>query len=340
MSVKIFLCYSSNDERLVNQFKIHMMPLKRQGLIDRYDRNINAGTEWEQEIDTHLNEANIILLFISPDFMNSDYAYGIEMQRAVERDQRGEAHVFLIILRPTDWQGAPFAKLRVMPQNSSRPITRWSNRDQVFDDIVTEISNLAKSITRKADPGIDREKLDENPSPPIHKTASEEGSRQLNEEPPQAQVVNSGSSKWVLGRILIIVLTFLWVLGAIFNGLSFLASIILPIISGLVLLVGYDTLYATKHPSKTGGEVSLINVARDLWKNRKISIISILLLFILIAGGIGIYNFQHKATGSPIPNTTYTGSLVLQDSLTTNEPPNNSNSRPWINFTSQHGFCK
>src|ERR1700687_4279946 len=29
-----------------------------------------------------------------------------------------------------------------------------------------------------------------------------------------------------------------------------------------------------------------------------------------------------------------------QDSLTTNDPLNNSNSRPWINFTSQHGFCK
>ena len=50
-----------------------------------HDRNINAGDEWEREIDKHLDSAQIILLLVSPDFMASDYSYSKEMMRAMQR---------------------------------------------------------------------------------------------------------------------------------------------------------------------------------------------------------------------------------------------------------------
>ena len=94
MVVKIFFCYAHEDERLLNKLKSHLSPLRRQGLIEIWhDRDIRAGLEWEKEINKHLNVADIILLLISPDFMDSDYCYGKEMQRALERDQRGEARL-------------------------------------------------------------------------------------------------------------------------------------------------------------------------------------------------------------------------------------------------------
>ncbi len=86
MPVKIFFCYAHKDEALLKKLKAHLRPLQRQGLIDVwYDREISAGTEWEHEISQHLDEAQIILLLVSPDFMNSDYCYGTEMKRAMER---------------------------------------------------------------------------------------------------------------------------------------------------------------------------------------------------------------------------------------------------------------
>src|SRR5216683_1299922 len=112
MPVKIFFCYAHEDEPLLNKLKTHLKPLQRQGLIDVwYDRDITAGSEWEREIDAQLDNAQIILLLISPDFMDSDYCYGIEMQRALERDQRGEARVIPVIVRPVYWQGEPLGKL-------------------------------------------------------------------------------------------------------------------------------------------------------------------------------------------------------------------------------------
>ena len=79
MAVKIFLCYVPEDEALVDKLKIHLRPLQRQGLIDWYDRNTSAGTEWGKEIDRHLNEAQIILLLLSPDFLASDYCWSKEI---------------------------------------------------------------------------------------------------------------------------------------------------------------------------------------------------------------------------------------------------------------------
>ena len=84
-----------------------------------HDRNISAGTEWEREINKHLNEADIILLLISPDFIASDYCYSKEMKWAMDRHERGEARVIPIILRPVDnWKGAPFGKLQALPKDS------------------------------------------------------------------------------------------------------------------------------------------------------------------------------------------------------------------------------
>ena len=72
MPISIFCCYSREDEALLNKLKTHLMPLQQEGLIDMWhDRNISAGTEWEQQITQHLNTAQIILLLVSPDYMAS-----------------------------------------------------------------------------------------------------------------------------------------------------------------------------------------------------------------------------------------------------------------------------
>lgn len=60
MPVKIFFCYAHEDEALLNQLKKHLRPLQRQGLIDVWhDRDIMAGTEWEQEISEQLDAAQM-----------------------------------------------------------------------------------------------------------------------------------------------------------------------------------------------------------------------------------------------------------------------------------------
>lgn len=146
MQVKIFFCYAHEDEFLLNKLKTHLKPLQRQGLIDIWhDRNINAGLEWESEINKHLASADIVLLLISPDFMNSDYCYSIEMAHALERYQRGKARVIPIILRSVDRQGTPFSHLQCLPTNA-KPVKDWQNRDKALLDVATGIRKVVEEL--------------------------------------------------------------------------------------------------------------------------------------------------------------------------------------------------
>ena len=83
-SIEIFYSYSHKDEALREELEKQLSLLKWQGLITGWhDRRILAGQEWADEIDTHLNTAQIILLLVSPDFMASKYCYGVEVKRAL-----------------------------------------------------------------------------------------------------------------------------------------------------------------------------------------------------------------------------------------------------------------
>lgn len=145
--IKVFVSYAHEDKELLENLERHLLPLERQGLIDSwYDRDISAGKEWAQEIDKHLNTAQIILLLVSPDFMASDYCYGVEMERAIARHQRGEARVIPIILRPVYWQDALFGKCQALPKGA-KSATMWANRDEAFFAIATDIRQIVQKLT-------------------------------------------------------------------------------------------------------------------------------------------------------------------------------------------------
>ncbi|HEY1348601.1 MAG TPA: TIR domain-containing protein [Ktedonobacteraceae bacterium] len=135
----VFISYAREDERLRQQLETHLSLLLRQGWIaDWHDRQILPGGEWAHDIDEHLEAASIILLLISPAFLASKYCFDTEMQRALERHQTGKAQVIPILLRPVQWQDAPFAHLQVLPTDA-KPITKWRDRNEAFSDIVRGI---------------------------------------------------------------------------------------------------------------------------------------------------------------------------------------------------------
>jgi ATP-dependent Clp protease ATP-binding subunit ClpA len=146
--IEIFCCYAREDQELLLKFKKHLKPMERLGFITVWsDIDISAGIDWENEIKKHLDSAHIILLFVSPDFIQSDYCYSTEMSRAMERHEHGEARVMPIILRPVRWYGTPFGKLQVLPSNVEPVTSRiWHTLDDAFFDVVTGIEKGIKDL--------------------------------------------------------------------------------------------------------------------------------------------------------------------------------------------------
>lgn len=144
--VNIFFSYSHKDEELRNELEIHLAALKRQGVITTWhDRRIAAGEEFAGKISESLESANIILLLVSPYFIASDYCYEVEMKRALERHESGEAKVMPVILHPCDWHGTPFGKLLAAPTDG-KPVSKFPNLHDAFLDITLAIRGVAEKI--------------------------------------------------------------------------------------------------------------------------------------------------------------------------------------------------
>ncbi len=144
--LKLFYCYARADARLLKRLDDHLTILKREGIISEWhDGDISVGQEWEEEIHQHLQSAQIILLLISSSFLASDYCYDIEMQKALEKQEKGNARVIPIILRECDWQIASFRKLQALPSNG-KPATMWGNKDAAFADIARGIREVAEKL--------------------------------------------------------------------------------------------------------------------------------------------------------------------------------------------------
>jgi adenylate kinase family enzyme len=146
MPIKLFISYAHQDRALVDKFSSHLSTLERQNLITVwYDHAISVGTDWKREIDQQLQDADIILFFISADFLASDYVYSEEMRIALQRHISGEARVIPIILRPCLWEDAPFGKLQALPTDG-KPVTQWKNRDEAFFNVAEGIRSVINDL--------------------------------------------------------------------------------------------------------------------------------------------------------------------------------------------------
>jgi TIR domain len=148
--VSLFCSYSHKDEALRKKLETHLSLLEDQGVIHGWnDRRIEAGTEWDGAINKNLEDAGIILLLVSADFLASRYCRDVEIARAMERHKVGTARVIPVILRPVDWHTAPFGKLQALPKDG-KPITKWKNQDEAFTDVARGIREAAKSLRGEA----------------------------------------------------------------------------------------------------------------------------------------------------------------------------------------------
>ncbi|TWB56132.1 toll/interleukin-1 receptor domain-containing protein [Nitrospirillum viridazoti] len=144
---RVFCSYSHADEALRKRLDVHLVPYKRQGVTVWNDREMLAGDQLDETIRQELAVADVILLLLSPDFIASPYCYDVEMQRAIERNQKGECRVIPVILRPCAWLSTPLKSLLAVPKDG-KPVTQWPDEDLVLHDVATEIGKALAAPKR------------------------------------------------------------------------------------------------------------------------------------------------------------------------------------------------
>ena len=156
--LRVFIAYSREDNDHRIRLEKHLSPLKRSAEISTwYDGEIELGKDWETEIRNALNLSDVILLLISPDFIHSDYCYDIEMKRALERHEAGEATVVPILVRHCAWEDTPFAKLQLLPRNG-QPLYSGNLPavDEAFSQVSKELKSLVQNIFKERTDSINQ----------------------------------------------------------------------------------------------------------------------------------------------------------------------------------------
>jgi hypothetical protein len=145
-AISLFSSYAHKDEALRDELDTHLALLRNQGTISSWhDRSIPVGSEWDAEISENLESAQIILLLVSANFLASEYIWGKELKRAMERHEAGEARVIPITLKPCDWHSAAFGKLQALPKGA-KAVTKWSDRDEAFTDVALGIRKTVEGM--------------------------------------------------------------------------------------------------------------------------------------------------------------------------------------------------
>lgn len=147
----VFISYAQEDRGLFDEFQKHLRMLSRQNkAVIWSEQEIKAGQNWEEAVRTNLANAELIVLLISPDFINSDFIWQNELQPAVERHESGACKILPVLLRPCFGEDLPILDLYVAPQTAdyARPrlLSLWADHDEAWTLITVQIRKALEEL--------------------------------------------------------------------------------------------------------------------------------------------------------------------------------------------------
>ena len=144
--INVFFSYAHEDIAVCEELIHYLKPLRQEGVISEwYDRRLVAGQDWRKEIDTNLSRAKIVVLMISPDFLESGYCMGVELRQALELHWQQRCRIVPVTLRECAWDKTRFGTFQALPKDAM-PIAEWPNRAEAFASVASGIRAVCRDI--------------------------------------------------------------------------------------------------------------------------------------------------------------------------------------------------
>ena len=148
---KIFISYSHVDEEWKDLIKGHFTVNRNFDIWD--DRDIELGSNWYEDIKDSIDSADIALLLISKNFLNSEFIKNEEIPHFLEACQKGEVQVVTVMLSPCDWKNTAWFRPRQGFPKDNKCLDSFlrDNEDnkETSHYINAEIVKLVETLTDK-----------------------------------------------------------------------------------------------------------------------------------------------------------------------------------------------
>lgn len=135
---RIFISYAPDDRPYVDEFTTMLAPLRKNGDWKVWhEAYLLPGDRFNDVVLRQFSEANVIVLLLTAKFFDSDDKWDIEMSRAIERHQQGNALVIGVVVSPCMWEETPFRLVQMLPRDGT--VDSVGNRDGVWKEVVVRI---------------------------------------------------------------------------------------------------------------------------------------------------------------------------------------------------------
>lgn len=144
--LRIVIDHAAEDDRHCAELCKQLTPLVRAERISLWSSlNVEPGSDWESERTQHIEHAEMVLLLISPDYLNSGSCLTIALDRLLIRQRGGQALIVPVLVRPAVWQAMPFGRLAPLPADG-RPVTIRRNADQGWGEVVAGLQRMIEHL--------------------------------------------------------------------------------------------------------------------------------------------------------------------------------------------------
>ncbi|WP_438038864.1 toll/interleukin-1 receptor domain-containing protein [Sorangium sp. So ce128] len=186
--IQLFVAFAPVDDAFARCLENHLAALESRGVVRTWsERRLDPGADREVEIGARLDEADIVLLLISADFLASPACMRLA-ERALELAHSAPrpAEIIPILVRAADWEITSLACFQGLPSNRA-PVASWPNHDDAWVDVVKGIREVVKRLARS------RQRASEPPGTAADPAPQEGRAKPVREQPRREPVYTQES---------------------------------------------------------------------------------------------------------------------------------------------------
>jgi hypothetical protein len=155
--VNVFVSYSHRDTDYMRELLDFLNGMSRDGFKFWSDEQIETGREWEKEISDHISQADIALVLVTQEFLDSQYIEDVEMRRFLQRRKRDGMIIYPIIVSPCNWEGVPWLAATQFQPRDGRTVAHTAEhpvqRRELHVSIRKELKDIGLRLNKKANSG-------------------------------------------------------------------------------------------------------------------------------------------------------------------------------------------